>query len=183
MAKLLDRLFQMAPRPGMYLGRESPWAVWVFIYGYEAAAEDSGAPCDELRGFDEWVNLRMLLPPGATAWPSRLLLAADTTHKHAYPDARGMEQRACRLFFDWLKEFVADRDARGADAIIAEHDSFDWPEIVEPDEAEVGQGNILVAISEEEKNGRPVAPPVEVMPAIPPEVLEAEERDRKAAGR
>jgi hypothetical protein len=45
------------------------------------------------------------------------------------------------------------------------------------------RGEVLEAISEEEKNGRPVAPYVEVTPAIPPEVLEAEERDRKAGGR
>jgi len=45
------------------------------------------------------------------------------------------------------------------------------------------RGEVLEAISEEEKNGRPVAPPVEVLPAIPPEVLEEEAAARKAEGR
>jgi len=52
-----------------------------------------------------------------------------------------------------------------------------------PGPGEYVRGEVLEAISEEEKNGRPVPPYVEVKPAIPPEVIEAEEKARQAGGR
>ena len=131
MCKLLERLLEMRHGPAMYLGKDSLLAVTNYITGYEAAAKDAGVPCDGLRGFDEWVNLRMLLPPGSTRWSGRISSAAGTTHQHTHPDARDAEQRECWLFFEWLEEFAAERAARGVDAIIAEHDTFAWPEVVE----------------------------------------------------
>jgi hypothetical protein len=132
MGKLLERLLQMRHGPAMYLGRDSLLAVTNFIYGYESADQDAGLPCDGLRGFDQWVNLRMLLPPDrSVGWSSRISAAAGTTHRHTYPYARDAEQRACWLFFEWLEEFAADCAARGVEAIIAEHDAFEWPELVE----------------------------------------------------
>lgn len=44
-------------------------------------------------------------------------------------------------------------------------------------------GPILEAISEEEKNGRPVAPLFDVKPGIPPEVIESEAKAARALGR
>ncbi len=137
MGKLLGRLLQMSKSPGMYIGHESTWAIWNYVAGYYAAAADAGTPCDDLRGFDEWVNLRMLLPPGSTDWSARLTVAAATSHLRTYPHARNTEQRACWLFFEWLKEFAVECDARGVDTIIAEHDNFVWPELLEEyDESE-----------------------------------------------
>ena len=132
MGKLLDRLLQMSTSPGLYIADESLASVWNYIRGYEAAAADAGSPCDDLRGFNEWVNLRMLLPPDrSVGWSSRISAAAATTHLHTYPHARDARQRGCWLFFEWLREFASDCAARGVDAIIAGLDAFEWPKLVE----------------------------------------------------
>jgi hypothetical protein len=136
MGKLLDRLLRMPPNVGFHI-HESIIAVWEYVEGYQAAVADAGLLCDDLRGFDEWVNLRMLLPPGSTRWCSRIALAAGTTHRHTYPHARNVQQRACWLFFEWLAEFAAERATRGVDAIIAEHNCFVWPEDLESCDEEV----------------------------------------------
>jgi hypothetical protein len=131
MGKLLDRLLRMPPNIGCHI-HETLEAVWEYVQGYQAGAADAGVPCDDLRGFDEWVNLRMLLPPcPSVRWCPRIAVAAATTHRHTYPHARSVDQRACWLFFEWLAEFAAERAVRGVDAIIAEHDTFRWPEAVE----------------------------------------------------
>ncbi|MFF8715941.1 hypothetical protein ACF07T_31585 [Streptomyces sp. NPDC015184] len=113
-ARFLDLLDHLCRRPAMFTGERTVASVATFLTGYCIGVSHS-EPGPGLLGrsshehWGRWVEMRYDVFDPAWSW-SRILL-----HHH------GDDQRVFEVLPSLFREFLADRDAHGAEGLAARH--------------------------------------------------------------
>lgn len=100
--------------PGMFVTPVSFETITAFLTGFDSASGNTA-----LRGFQEWLVLRLGTAFNAT-WPLLVLLLAFPNTRSPYYRLRGTGQKtAINCLFGLLEEFFAERTAPGGLASIS----------------------------------------------------------------